>query len=78
MILDQHLGEPMSDRAEPQLSPTEAELARAGAIISRYQEGDLFSRIKAIHAGIAMALGTSMPTDEEIRALMETITPEDQ
>ncbi len=78
MILDQHLGEPMSDRAEPQLNPTEVELARAGAIISRYQEGDLFSRIKAIHAGISMALGTPMPTDEEIRALMETITPEDQ
>lgn len=68
----------MSDRAEPQLSPSEAELARAGAIISRYQEGDLFSRIKAIHAGISMALGIGMPRDEEIRALMDTITPEDQ
>lgn len=78
MILAQHSGELMSDYAEHQLSPTEAELVRAGAIISRYQEGDLFSRIKAIHAGISMALGMPMPTDEELRSLMDMITPEDQ
>jgi len=74
----QHLGELMCDYAERPLNPSEAELVRAGAIISRYQEGDLFSRIKAIHAGISMAFGTPMPTDEELRALMDVITPEDQ